>query len=1199
MSATAIDSLPGALLDVLLATQESLPGLKEFSAGRARGAAGALRAHSESPVAAAWHYVAEHAALLALPDGGALPYQDHVDARPPWPRHPDLPPEGSDDYGICWVLTQLCVGMRDLRGMLPPLTNQEVSPVEQLWQAGEGVLRHGRRVVAPAWPALRPHIDLLGADLASRAGRRSEASALIADARFGFRDAGDSRGVAAVATVTGDWEAAPFASPVTWGFALGRATSEDSALPSSIEEREQACPPDAARAAAAYDEADALYLDAGDMRGQAVVAWRRAYLQLVTGRPDLATQQARSATRMLAAAGDDASALLADAHAVLAGLADGRMPVAAEAAAPVVAWGTGDGSLSYAIGIGVLFARAGRHWMVADRRPERSLAAFGIAEAIWAGLGRPVSRSQTLADQAHALSALGARQAALIYLVKAIDADGTPMREPADPLDVRRQRAVLLAADLYNLANAVSDTEGMARAQRQLQLAADPLRERRADVTPEQAAVADQLIDLVDTLAQKVIGLVYLAQQAREEGDDATAAQLFGDAEDALAQADPGQAGQLAAIIRAYQLRFDEAAAAYRPWLAARLAEIEDARPSATSSVAATLLRQAERQLRDQALMFSVRTRDIHTAHEQLAVLQSQADPWWADLGTAWEHEDVVGRLLELDSDLDTAAATFARAVEAVEVVRAELRRDDLKQAFGADRTVQQVYRNAARVELRRREIAVAQGAMATAAHHGAVGLRLLELARSRALADLMAHPNPGLPSAVVDAWRGAGAELALCQDRLAAALAADPADPARVAARSAEFAAAQRELDAREAQLRTLDPRFWQLAAVSSAAPDPAVVLTQLPGGHAVLMYSLDSPDLLACGLTSSGMVAASWSREERRVDRLAGELVAACSAGRPWERLATNLAAILLEPLAAALDGATTVHVIASGATLRVPFAVLPWRGRPLGQQVALTALPNLAAYPLLTPDGSAGAALVIGNPSRMQYRRTSGDETQPLRSLPAAAVEAAAVARVLGGTALIGADATETRTRAELPAARVVHLATHGVLDLESPLASAVVLAEGEQLTVAELHGMRLQADLIVLSACQTGTGEVAGGDELLGLGRALLAAGARSAVVTLWPVDDVSAAVVMTRFHALRAQGIPAAQALREATGWLSTLGADQAQGAFDTLRAEVLPMLPAESWNVVDSAARAISATAPTATPYAHPLHWAPYVLVGR
>src|SRR5215470_8738874 len=77
------------------------------------------------------------------------------------------------------------------------------------------------------------------------------------------------------------------------------------------------------------------------------------------------------------------------------------------------------------------------------------------------------------------------------------------------------------------------------------------------------------------------------------------------------------------------------------------------------------------------------------------------------------------------------------------------------------------------------------------------------------------------------------------------------------------------------------------------------------------------------------------------------------------------------------------------------------------------------------------------------------------------------------------------------------RCLHFATHGNLSQDAPLASSILLAKGEELTVYELMGLRLDADLVVLSACEMGRGETTGGDDVVGLLRGLLAAGARAA------------------------------------------------------------------------------------------------------
>lgn len=165
--------------------------------------------------------------------------------------------------------------------------------------------------------------------------------------------------------------------------------------------------------------------------------------------------------------------------------------------------------------------------------------------------------------------------------------------------------------------------------------------------------------------------------------------------------------------------------------------------------------------------------------------------------------------------------------------------------------------------------------------------------------------------------------------------------------------------------------------------------------------------------------------------------------------------------------------------------------------------------------------------------------------------------------------------------------MHLATHGIVDPVSPLASAVMLANGDRLTVAELLSLRLDADLVVLSSCETGTGRIAGGDELLGLARGLIAAGARAAVVTLWPVNDQSAAIMMTRFQTLRAEGKPTGEALRSAMAWLRGLSSAQVTDLFQQLRSQV-PAEPHPVAGQTPTGVRTISTHPATHSTPVHP-----------
>jgi CHAT domain-containing protein len=144
-----------------------------------------------------------------------------------------------------------------------------------------------------------------------------------------------------------------------------------------------------------------------------------------------------------------------------------------------------------------------------------------------------------------------------------------------------------------------------------------------------------------------------------------------------------------------------------------------------------------------------------------------------------------------------------------------------------------------------------------------------------------------------------------------------------------------------------------------------------------------------------------------------------------------------------------------------------------------------------------------------------------------LPASRAEMAA-ARALRGEkvrVVTGSDATKALFRREAPGRRVIHLATYGVLNKQNPLFSYVELApgtDGGALEVYEVFGLDLSADLVVLSACQTGLasgalGDVPAGDDWIGLTQAFLTAGAAQVIATLWPVEDEASATLMQRFY----------------------------------------------------------------------------------
>ena len=265
-----------------------------------------------------------------------------------------------------------------------------------------------------------------------------------------------------------------------------------------------------------------------------------------------------------------------------------------------------------------------------------------------------------------------------------------------------------------------------------------------------------------------------------------------------------------------------------------------------------------------------------------------------------------------------------------------------------------------------------------------------------------------------------------------------------------------------------------------------------------------------------------------------------------------------VLIDPIADLLpaDPAANLIFVPQGSLFLVPFAALQnAEGTYLIEHHTILTAPSLQVLNLLTqPPGTAADnrpflqaedALVVGNPSMpaVTIPSDSGLQTLQLAPLPGTETEAWAIGDLLGLSPLIGEQATEAQIKQQLPNAPLIHLATHGLLDYGVPQASGVLdvpgalaftpgAGEDGLLTAAEIFEMDLQAELAILSACDTGRGRITG-DGVVGLSRALITAGVPDVMVSLWAVPDMPTAALMTEFYRQLQQGQSKAQALRQA------------------------------------------------------------------
>ncbi|MDJ0579478.1 CHAT domain-containing tetratricopeptide repeat protein [Crocosphaera sp.] len=245
-----------------------------------------------------------------------------------------------------------------------------------------------------------------------------------------------------------------------------------------------------------------------------------------------------------------------------------------------------------------------------------------------------------------------------------------------------------------------------------------------------------------------------------------------------------------------------------------------------------------------------------------------------------------------------------------------------------------------------------------------------------------------------------------------------------------------------------------------------------------------------------------------------------------------------ILIDPIAQHLPSnpEEEIVIIPDGELFKVPFAALKNNNNQyLIENHTLRVAPSIQLLKFTAQQQAKQTpknfktALIVGNPEMPR-----GNNNQPLDPLPGTEEEAYAIAELLDTTPLIGENATEWLIKNNIEYADIIHFATHGD---PTSLVFASSSSNDGFLRDGEIYGLDLQAELVVLSACETGLGEITS-DGIVGISRPFIAAGVPSVVMSLWLVPDAATSELMIDFHKNLQTGQNKAQALRQAM--LSTM-----------------------------------------------------------
>jgi CHAT domain-containing protein len=635
-------------------------------------------------------------------------------------------------------------------------------------------------------------------------------------------------------------------------------------------------------------------------------------------------------------------------------------------------------------------------------------------------------------------------------------------------------------------------------------------------LAPEAVAAFERAIDVFRELGMR-------AEQAAALSNCGRAHALSGDRESARALlveagrlflAEDNEVGQATVTLAEAQI-FHEQRAFREAATAAALAETA----FASAGTWGRLLRA--RWLRGDSLRELGQSR---AARRLLGETLRAADLWGVPQ-VAQRCETSLGLLASAGGDLPLAEASFKRAVDLAESLRAPLPAEEFRTAFLADKLV-------AYVELARLCLAdPAQPRVAEALEH-------VERSRSRALVDVL-EGNLPIRVRARDAFEAEQLDrVALLREELnwlysqinRSSEQGQPLTPERVAELHVRVRDRERDVQECLRQLQQMGgggPARAEFSSLSDVQQD-------IGPNTAILEYFVLNDEVLVFVITDTGVEVVRRLASQQTVHAALGQLrfqLGSLRSGLPRVRahmdqltrrtrhhLAT-LHDLLLAPVEARI-GSRRVVVVPHQSLHYVPFHALFDGATYMIERHEVSYAPSASVLHqcLRVPRRPPLEALLIG----------VADE-----QIPRVEDEVSALADVFtDAVTLTGSGATRAAVREHVKHADLVHLACHGQFRPDNPLFSALQLGDG-WLTVREAYELELEGKLVTLSACETGISAVAIGDELIGLVRGFLSAGASSLVVSLWTVDDETTAQLMTDMYVrLRAGDGPAA-ALRAA------------------------------------------------------------------
>jgi len=534
-----------------------------------------------------------------------------------------------------------------------------------------------------------------------------------------------------------------------------------------------------------------------------------------------------------------------------------------------------------------------------------------------------------------------------------------------------------------------------------------------------------------------------------------------------------------------------------------------------------------------------------------------------SQIGDRLHESKTLFRLAKLAADSDDWQAALQQldgALEINEALRADMIGSELRSAYFS--TVLEQYELRIRALMRLDRLHPNQG-------YDMQAFETSERARARSLLDMLSQSGESIRE-------GVDTEL-LRQERIVRA---------RLRAKGEQQIKFRADKDAvraaaTEAEIQTLTTRYRELEErVLKASPRYAAFVDPQPLRLAELRrgYLDESTLLLEYSLGSERSFV--WAVTQRtfrgfelpprpEIERLARQAYAELSGngGPPTDSSLAQLSRAILGPVAPVI-GSRRLLVVTEGALDYVPFCALPLGGTPLIATNEVVNLPSAStiafirrgtgkdrlaegsvavlADPVFSADDARFGSREQASTAREAQRGTPENRAMAFDRLPSTRREAQAILSLAAERSRFSAldfDASlATATSGVLSRYKFIHLASHGIVNAAHPELSGIVLSlfdraghrQNGLLQTTDIFNLRLHAELVVLSACETALGAEVRGEGLVGLTRAFWYAGSPRVVASLWTVPDLSTAELMTRFYrSMLVDGLRPAAALRRA------------------------------------------------------------------